>query len=141
MLAPNRSTWNTGNLRVGSSPTPLTHEQESTIRDMWAAGAYRDEIARAVGLGVDTINGARRRLGLPPRKRGPRPGSGVSEWVPSPEEIRAACLRIQAGWSAEEREVRLGLRDPDSREELPRSRGVRVVPADDLPGILAGGAP
>jgi len=28
-------------------------------------------------------------------------------WVPSPDEIREACLEIQAGWSARERERRM----------------------------------
>jgi hypothetical protein len=103
---------------------------------MWASGAYRDEIARAVGLGVDAIIGARLRLGLPSRKRGPRKGCRPAERDPSPEEIAAACAVFQSRWSPEEREARLGLRNPDTLEELPRRRGLRVVSADTLPGIL-----
>jgi len=127
---------NTDGLRKGSLPTPITPEQEATIRSLWASGAYRDEIARAVGLSVSTFIGARHRLDLPPRKRGCRKGSRPSTWNPSPEEIAAACAIIQSRWSPEEREARLGLRNPDTLEELPRRRGLRVVSADSLPGIL-----
>jgi hypothetical protein len=105
---------------------------------MWASGSYRDEIARAVGLSVSTFIGAQARLGLPPRKRGPRKGSRPSNWDPSPEEIAAACAAFQSRWSPEEREARLGLRNPDTLEELPRHRGIRIVSADTLPGILNG---
>ena len=127
---------NTDGLRKGSLPTPISPEQEATIRSMWAGGSYRDEIARAVGITVSTFIGARHRLNLPPRKRGCRPGSRHSTWNPSPEEIAAACAVFQSRWSPEEREARLGLRNPDTLEELPRRRGLRVVSADSLPGIL-----
>jgi hypothetical protein len=127
---------NTDGLRKGSLPTPISPEQEATIRSMWAAGAYRDEIARAAGITIDVFIGAQSRLGLPPRKRGPRKGSQPASRDPSPEEIAAACAVFQRGWSDEEREARLGLRNPDTLEKLPRSRGLRVVSADSLPGIL-----
>jgi hypothetical protein len=42
------------------------------------------------------VGDARRRPQLPREER----------WSPSPEEIRTACLKIQAGWSEEERLAR-----------------------------------
>jgi hypothetical protein len=127
---------NTSGLRKGSLPTPISPEQEATIRSLWASGAYRDEIARAAGITIDSFIGAKSRLGLPPRKRGPRKGSRPAERDPTPQEIAAACAVFQRGWSDEEREARLGLRDPDTLEKLYRRRGLRVVSADSLPGIL-----
>lgn len=83
----------------------LTPEQERTVRELWAAGGSRDEVARAAGVTVDVI---RSRLNdqlvdLPRRGRGGnrRPPSPD----PSPEEIWGRLvLEAQSKWSDEERE-------------------------------------
>jgi len=39
-------------------------------------------------------------------------GTGRQADDPTPDEIRLACLRIQATWTDEERRYRAGIRDP-----------------------------
>jgi hypothetical protein len=83
----------------------LTPYQELVVRELWAAGGSRDEVARAAGVTVDVI---RSRLhdqlaDLPRRGRGGnrRPPSPD----PSPEEIWGRLtLEAQSKWSDEERE-------------------------------------
>lgn len=77
----------------------LSPEQEQQVRQLWAAGASRDEVARAAGVTVDVI---RARLNdqladLPRRgrggnRRGPTPD-------PSPDEIEAATAELRKRWT------------------------------------------
>ena len=83
----------------------LTPDQERTVREQWAAGATRDEVARAAGVSVDVI---RARLedqlaDLPRRGRGGGWRKPTSD--PSPEEIWGKLVfEAQAKWSDEDRE-------------------------------------
>lgn len=52
--------------------------------------------------------------------------TSTAAYIPSPSEIRAACLRIQQEWSESERNRRAGWRDQ------PRSRMIHMLRVDNV---------
>jgi hypothetical protein len=109
----------------------LTDDQASKLRTIWQSGLRRDELARAVGLTIDSLIAAKRELNLPDLRRGCR--GPRSEWNPTPDEISAACAEIQRGWSPEENAVRQGYRPLDT-SEAENARRDKIIP---IRGIIA----
>jgi hypothetical protein len=107
----------------------LTDDQASKLRTIWQSGLRRDELARAVGLTIDSLIAAKRELGLPNLRRGCR--GPRRELNPSPDEISAACAEIQRGWSPEETAVRQGYR-PLAEVCTEAARRHRIVPVRDV---------
>jgi hypothetical protein len=107
----------------------ITDEQQAQVRELWAEGILRDEIARRMGWTVSFFLAVRERLELPAR---PRYGSRhhVPD-PPTPREIRSRCRQIQATWSPEEFAVRAGYQRlaGDARESV---RGHRIVPIAEI---------
>jgi hypothetical protein len=103
----------------------LTDDQAAKLRTIWQSGLRRDELARAVGLTIDSLLAAKRELGLPDLRRGCR--GPRREVNPTPDEIAAACAEIQRGWSPEENACRQGFRPLDT-SEAENARRDRIVP-------------
>jgi hypothetical protein len=103
----------------------LTDDQASKLRTIWQSGLRRDELARAVGLTIDSLLAAKRELNLPDLRRGCR--GPRREVNPTPDEISAACLEIQRGWSPEENAVRQGF-PPLGDVETEAARRYKIVP-------------
>lgn len=101
-----RQPWSR-NLRLGSVKRRLTAEQVAAAERLWAAGVYKADIARRIGVGMDVLLARLhdQLAHLPRRKRGPRRGS-EPEVDPTPEEIEERAAAIRATWSEEEREAR-----------------------------------
>jgi hypothetical protein len=79
----------------------LTAEQLELSRKLWADGASRDEVCRAIGVTVDRFNARLRdQLADLPRRgrggswRGPTPD-------PTPAEIALACAEFRKNWTAD----------------------------------------
>jgi len=92
----------------GSRPAFLTDEQEAEVRRLWACGYTRDEVCRALGIGVDVMR-YRMLDQLSDLRRGRGAGGGPrvgGTRDPTPAEIRQRCAEIQALWTDEEREER-----------------------------------
>jgi hypothetical protein len=84
----------------------ITDEQQAQVRELWAEGVLRDEIARRMGWKVDFLLRVRAMLELPVRPR-----YGSRQHVPDPPsqaEIRSLCRQIQTTWSPEETALRSG---------------------------------
>lgn len=85
-------------------PRMLTPEQETAIRAAWAAGATRDEAARAGGVSVDLLL-----IRLRDQLRDlPRRGRGGCMRPPAPDPTEAEIwgrltAEIQAKWTDDER--------------------------------------
>lgn len=95
-----------GTLR-GTSRQSLTPDQERAARAAWEAGQTQGEIARLIGVSVDTLRARFRDqlADLPDRNR--RQGSGRRPEDPTEEEIYGVLTLIeQAAWSDEERAER-----------------------------------
>lgn len=76
------------------------------VMRLYGEGKSPTEIARKVGVSEGGVRGLIARRVAARSRRKPEadpPPVRVEEWVPSPEEIAAACLEIQAGWSASDR--------------------------------------
>lgn len=95
-----------GNLRYGSDPQLLTHEQVETVRRLWEAEAHSlADIAAEIDVGVWVLKS---RLGdqlrdLEKRGRGWRPRDRPPETYrdPTPAEIRVRSAEIRRSWPAE----------------------------------------
>ena len=79
----------------------LAPEIEAKVRELWLAGASRDEVARAAGLSVDTL---RLRLhdqlaDLPRRGRGGNHRAPTPD--PTPDEIAARAAELRRSWTPE----------------------------------------
>lgn len=91
----------------GSERALLTPAQLKEARDAWVAGESQAEIARKIGVSIDTFRARLRDqlARLPARSRGG--GSGRRGSDPTPEEIYGRLTLLeQASWSDEEREDR-----------------------------------
>ena len=86
-------------------PTPmnqrryLSPEQEQQVRQLWAAGASRDEVARAAGVSTDMLIARLKdqladlpRRGRGGNRRGPTPD-------PTPDEILEATAELRKRWT------------------------------------------
>lgn len=85
-------------------PKFLTKEQEAAVRSAWAAGASRDEAARAAGVTVDLLIArlTDQLSDLPRRGRGGNMRPPTED--PSEQEIWGKLTQeIQARWSDEQR--------------------------------------
>lgn len=97
---------------------PLTDKQAKTVTDLIDAGYSTAEIHRMTPYSKSTIY--RLRYGL-------RPSSGWTPWelpgdnierpsyVPTPEEIKAKCDELKAGWTEEEWKQRSGWGEENER--------------------------
>lgn len=106
----------------------LTDDQAQQLRTLWHSGLRRDELARAVGLTVDSLIAAKRELGLPRLRQG---GGRVAEPDPTPAEIATACAEIRRGWTPEETAVRQGYR-PLEAVETEAARKHRIIPVANI---------
>lgn len=92
---------------AGCLKTLLTPDQEQAIRQAWAAGATRDEAARAAGVSVGLI---RQRLGdqLRDLSRAGRGGNCRRKRPdPTPDEIYGQLTaEVQSRWTDEERDAK-----------------------------------
>lgn len=96
----------TGQMR-GQVRATLTDEQLRTIREAWAEGLRRDEIARMAGITIDTLSARLKDqlADLPKRGQGRGGGHRPEADDPSEEEIWGRLTKeIQAGWTDEQRE-------------------------------------
>ncbi len=104
----------------------MTVEQIGEFRRLWNTHS-RDEVARAVGIGVGSVPVVAKSLGLPPKGQGCRRKAGDTRAVntftgratgaatdiddaggddPTEEQIAAACLAIQTRWTADDFDMR-----------------------------------
>lgn len=99
--------------RTWREPTPLpahmrprflSPDQERTVREAWAAGLPRDEVARLAGVTIHVLEARRldQLADLPKRRQGS--GGGRRGGDPSEEEIFRLTREIQQRWSDDERE-------------------------------------
>lgn len=99
----------------GSLRRLLTPAQEQAIRQAWAAGATRDECARAAGVSVGII---RQRLADQLADL-PRPGRGGNvrgrSDPPTPDEIAARAAELRHNWPIERW---LGFNPEDDGDDL-----------------------
>ena len=65
-------------------------------------GVTLKEAADRLNVSITVIRRQADYWGLPPKRHRLGGGPGWQEWVPTPEEIREACLEIQETWSVEE---------------------------------------
>lgn len=93
----------------GSRRQLLTPEQEAAVREAWAEGLRRDEVAHAAGITVARLVARLKDqlADLPRRGQGVGGGYRGDENDPSEEEIWGRLvLEVQARWSEEERDQR-----------------------------------
>jgi hypothetical protein len=108
----------------------VTEEQRDRVRQLWAAGELRDEIARTMGWQIDFFNRLRTLLKLPPRPR-----YGSRQHVPDPPsqaEIRSLCRRIREKWTPEETALRAGYPPLDADPARNSIRAHRIVPISEI---------
>ena len=92
-----------------------------------AEGATTRSVAEDLGVSTTVVRRNAEYWGLPPLRH--RLGGYKSEYVPTPEEIKAACEEIQKTWSPEERlardcyAVQVVYRDPRTGYISGRSTG------------------
>ncbi len=84
----------------------LTRAQERHVRRLWRSGGCQQEIARAVGVTVDTLRARLRDQLADLPKRGRGGGWRPPAPDPTPDEVRARLLEVQARWTDEVRELR-----------------------------------
>ena len=101
---PKRSQRDRPPLPAHMRPRFLSTDQERTVRQAWADGLPRDEVARLAGVTIHVLEARRRDqlADLPKRRQGS--GGGRRGGDPSEEEIARITREIQARWSDEERE-------------------------------------
>jgi hypothetical protein len=87
-------------------PRRLTEQQLRMIRAMWDEGASQVEICTALRISADLFKARRhdQLRNLPKRDRSAL--SARRGYLPTEEEIREACERLQAAWSDEQRRHR-----------------------------------
>jgi hypothetical protein len=93
---------------AGSRKQLLSLRQLIAVREAWAKGLRRDEVARAAGITVARLVSrmADQLASLPRRGRGKGGGRRPAKQDPTPEEIYGRLtLEIQAGWTDEQREA------------------------------------
>lgn len=101
-----RATDGTMQLR-GSTRQLLTAGQVRAARRAWSAGETHGEIARLIGVSVDTLKARLRDQLADLPTRGRRDLSGRRPSDPTEEEIYGRLTLLeQAAWSDEEREKR-----------------------------------
>lgn len=79
----------------------MTANEKRAIRRLWKSDMTLAEICEELGFSVGEVSDAAAHLGLPER-------DAPDIYLPSPDEIRAACAKIRETWSPAERELRLG---------------------------------
>jgi hypothetical protein len=79
-------------------PRFLSPEQVATIRQAWAAGLPRDEVARLAGITIHILEArkADQLADLPKRPRGV--GGGRRGVDPTPDEISDRAAAVRAAW-------------------------------------------
>jgi hypothetical protein len=79
----------------------LTPEQLARARELWLAGGSRDEVARGIGVTIDTLRArmADQLADLPRRGRGGNRRAPTPD--PTPAEIRLACAELRRQWPIE----------------------------------------
>ena len=88
---------------------PLSPSEEAVVRQAWAAGLSRAEVADAAGISISRLDETKRAIGLPSRQGlggGPKRRSAYRD--PTPDEIAERSAAVRAGWSLEEAQVRNG---------------------------------
>jgi hypothetical protein len=85
-------------------PRFLSADQERLVREAWADGIPRDEVARLAGITIHVFEARRKDQlrDLPKRRQGL--GGGRRGGDPTEEEILILTRRLQQRWSDEERE-------------------------------------
>jgi hypothetical protein len=80
-------------------PRFLTPEQESIIRQAWAAGLPRDEVARLAGITIHILEArkADQLADLPKRTQGV--GGGRRGVDPTPDEISDRAAEVRSRWA------------------------------------------
>jgi hypothetical protein len=119
---------------AGSSRQFLTPDQERRVREAWAAGGRRDEVAAAAGITVARLVSrlADQLADLPRRGRGKGGGrrpKAVDGPDPTQDEIRARAAEVRRTWG----EDRFGIGHP-TPEDDPRFIGRRAWAAIPDPG-------
>lgn len=101
---PKRSRRDRPTLPAHMRPRLLSPEQQRIVREAWAAGLPRDEVARLAGITVHVFEARRldQLSNLPKRTQGV--GGGRRGGDPTEEEILILTRRLQQRWSDEERE-------------------------------------
>lgn len=77
----------------------LSPEQEQQVRQLWAAGASRDEVARAAGVSTDMLIARLKDqlADLPRRGRGGNRRGASPD--PTPDEILEATAELRKRWT------------------------------------------
>lgn len=107
----------------GSTKQLLTARQVRSVRRAWSAGETQGEIARTVGISIDTLKARLRDQLADLPKRRQRDGSGRRPDDPTEEEIYGRLTLLeQLAWSDEERSLRW--------QGSPQVQGVGARPLD-----------
>ena len=77
----------------------IRQDEADLISEMWARGISNREIAETTGTPIGTVREIVAGRYRPCRSTG-------MDYMPTPDQIRAACAEIQAGWTEDERERR-----------------------------------
>lgn len=103
----------------------LSPDDDAKFRAMWAAAEPVAHIAAAFGVGADTVNLLRVRLGLKARTARTRAARRSPAADPTPEEIAAACAELRS------RHVAKRLAEPPGRKYRTDDEvGGRIYPSD-----------
>jgi hypothetical protein len=79
----------------------MTANEKRAIKRLWKSDMTLAELCEELGFSAGEIADAATYLGLPER-------AAPDIYLPSQDEIRAACAKIREAWSPAERELRLG---------------------------------